>query len=112
MLVRTIANPAHSAPTNFVVRRLDADWLDCGRLFVDRRPVQRPGHQLLDQCRVKVQAVVPGSIVTSSLRLRGIKVVPWLSVYASHKDRISSCPSVWIDGLVADYAVVADLDPQ
>lgn len=85
MLVRTIANPAHSAPTNFVVRRLDADWLDCGRLFVDRRPVQRPGHQLLDQCRVKVQAVVPGSIVTSPLRLRGIKVVPWLSVYASHK---------------------------
>ncbi|MCA7980031.1 hypothetical protein LGM57_27285 [Burkholderia cepacia] len=52
-------------------------------LIVDR--FRRPGHQLLDQCRVKVQAVVPGSIVTSSLRLRGIKVVPWLSVYASHK---------------------------
>lgn len=34
---------------------------------------------------------LPGSIVTSSLRLRGIKVAPWPSVYATHtKDRIGS----------------------
>ncbi|WP_244108877.1 transposase, partial [Burkholderia anthina] len=41
---------------------------------------------------------LPGSIVTSSLRLRGIKVAPWPSVYASHtKDRIGSEAKVVIE---------------
>ncbi|KVU61135.1 hypothetical protein WK70_07175 [Burkholderia cepacia] len=59
-------------------------WLAASRsLIVDRFSL--PGTSCLISAGSKVQAIVPGSIVTSSLRLRGITVVPWLSVYASHK---------------------------
>ncbi|KVM57616.1 hypothetical protein WJ58_00790 [Burkholderia ubonensis] len=36
---------------------LEDRLLERGQLLVDRWPVQRPGHQLFDQLRVKVQAL-------------------------------------------------------
>ncbi|KGS59416.1 hypothetical protein X949_6240 [Burkholderia pseudomallei MSHR5609] len=64
--------------------------LECGQLLVDRRPLRRPGHQLLDQFRVQVQALARFNR-HFFLAFAWHKMAPWPSVYASHtKVRIGS----------------------
>ncbi|CAB5328303.1 hypothetical protein IST4119_00738 [Burkholderia multivorans] len=74
-------------------RALEYRLLQGRELLVDRSPIQRSGHQLLDKFRVQVQALTR-FYRHFFLAFAWHNVAPWPSVYASHtKVRIGSLGS-------------------
>ncbi|WP_258179214.1 integrase core domain-containing protein, partial [Burkholderia multivorans] len=86
-------------------------------LLVDRSPIQRSGHQLLDKFRVQVQSLAR-FYRHFFLAFAWHNVAPWPSVYASHtKVRIGSIEwltdngSAYIDHRTRSFARELGLEP-